>query len=242
MEFSRNEAKAWAKQNYQGLEGTLMPSFKPDLSALDEEGIRWDINYYIEHGMFSVLAAVESTSMSMAERCEFVRIACDEARGRMLISAPVLLDTMRDDVEFLKYFQSIGGHHVLLGTPVQFHPDTKDEAFQAFKSVCDAVDLCIDIYPAARFDLSRLGPGMLALDIIDRLADIDNVVGLKVGNLNPPNFSAHLFSKVGDRLLVQDPLDSAWAFIVGVCGAQWARWVCWDSRSQSSTAAWAATK
>ena len=135
----------------------------------------------------------------------------------MLISAPVLLDTMRDDVEFLKYFQSIGGHHVLLGTPVQFHPDTKDEAFQAFKSVCDAVDLCIDIYPAARFDLSRLGPGMLALDIIDRLADIDNVVGL-----NPPNFSAHLFSKVGDRLLVQDPLDSAWAFIVGVCGAQWA--------------------
>ena len=95
MEFTRKEAKSWAKHNYNGLEGTLMPSFTPDLSRLDEDGIRHDVDYYIRHGMFSVLAAVESTSMTMAERCEFVRIVCDEARGRILVSAPVLLDTFR---------------------------------------------------------------------------------------------------------------------------------------------------
>jgi len=222
MDFTRSEAKAWAKQNYNGLEGTLMPSFKPDLSGLDEEGIRQDVNYYIEHGMFSVLAAVESTSMTMEERCEFVRIVCDEAKGRMLVSAPVLLDTFVNDVEFLKYFESVGGHHVLLGSPVQYHPDSEDEVFQTMKSVCEAVDLCMDLYPAARFDLSRFGHGTLSIDLIRRLADIDNVVGLKIGNLNPPNYSAHVFAAVGEQLLINDPLDNAWAFIVGDHGAQWA--------------------
>ena len=222
MEFTRKEAKSWAKHNYNGLEGTLMPSFTPDLSRLDEDGIRHDVDYYIRHGMFSVLAAVESTSMTMAERCEFVRIVCDEARGRILVSAPVLLDTFRNDVEFLQYFQSVGGHHVLLGTPVQFHPDSEQEVFETMKAVCDAVDLCMDIYPAARFDLSRFGHGTLSIDIIRRLADIDNVVGLKIGNLNPPNYSAHVFSAVGDQLLINDPLDNAWAFVVGDRGAHWA--------------------
>ncbi|OGS48160.1 MAG: hypothetical protein A3J40_07460 [Erythrobacter sp. RIFCSPHIGHO2_12_FULL_63_10] len=222
MEFSRSEAKSWASQNYNGLEGSLMPSFKPDLSGLDEEGIRWDVNYYIEQGMFSVLAAAESTSMTMEERCEFVRIVCDEARGRILVSVPVLLDTFANDVKFLKYFQSVGGHHVLLGSPVQYHPDSEEEIYQTLEAACEAVDLCMDLYPAARFDLMRFGKGTLPIETIKRLADIENVVGLKIGNLNPPNYSAHVFDAVGDRLLINDPLDSAWAFIVGDRGAQWA--------------------
>ena len=222
MEFTRAEAKEWARQNYNGLEAALMPSFTPDLSGLDEEGIRWDVNYLIEQGMFSALAAVESTSMTMAERCEFVRIACDEARGRMLISAPVLLDTFTGDVEFLRYFQSVGGHHVLLGAPVQYHPDSEAEVYETMKAACEAVDLCIDLYPAERFDLMRFGKGTLAVEIVKRLADIDNVVGLKIGNLNPVNYTAHVFQKAGERLLVNDPLDSAWAYVVGDKGAQWA--------------------
>lgn len=222
MEFTRREAKAWARHNYNGLEGSLMPSFKPDLSGLDEEGIRWDVNYYIEQGMFSVLAAVESTSMTMAERCEFVRILCDEARGRILVSAPVLLDSFQDDVDFLKYFQSVGGHHVLLGSPVQYLPENEEQVFETLKAVTSAVDLCIDLYPAARFDLMRFGHGTLSIEVVKRLAEIDNVVGLKIGNLNPPNYSAHVFHVVGDQLLINDPLDSAWAFIVGDRGSQWA--------------------
>ena len=47
MEFTRKEAKAWARQNYNGLEAPLMPSFTPDLSALDEEGIRVEDSFEI---------------------------------------------------------------------------------------------------------------------------------------------------------------------------------------------------
>lgn len=222
MDFTRKEAKAWAKQHYRGLEGTLLPSFMPDLSKLDEEAIRHDVNYYIHHGMFSIFCAVESTSMTMDERCEFLRIACDEARGRIHVSCPVLLDTFKDDVELLKRFSRMGGAHALLGCPVQFFPASEQDTLQTLKAVCDAVDLAIDIYPAARFDLERFDHGTLSVDILNRLADLDNVVGVKVGNLNPPNYAAHVFKTVGDRLLINDPLDSAWAFMTTSCKQQWA--------------------
>ena len=39
----------------KGLENIIIPSFTPDLSELDEEGIRWDVRQSIKHGFFSTL-------------------------------------------------------------------------------------------------------------------------------------------------------------------------------------------
>jgi 4-hydroxy-tetrahydrodipicolinate synthase len=50
MEFTKSEAKQWAKENYKGLAGVLSPSFTPDLSELDEEGIRYDVRHNIDKG------------------------------------------------------------------------------------------------------------------------------------------------------------------------------------------------
>ena len=48
--------KAWAKEHIRGFENILMPSFTPDLSGLDEAGVRLDVRRSIEHGFFSVFA------------------------------------------------------------------------------------------------------------------------------------------------------------------------------------------
>ena len=50
MEFTKSEAKQWAKEHYGGLCGTLCPSFTPDLMELDEEGIRHDVRHNIING------------------------------------------------------------------------------------------------------------------------------------------------------------------------------------------------
>ena len=39
-EFSKKDAKAWARENFKGLEAPVFPSFTPDLADLDEDGIR----------------------------------------------------------------------------------------------------------------------------------------------------------------------------------------------------------
>ena len=38
LEFTKSEAKQWAREHYKGLEGIICPSFTPDLAELDEDG------------------------------------------------------------------------------------------------------------------------------------------------------------------------------------------------------------
>ena len=72
MEFTKSEAKQWAKENYNGLEGVICPSFTPDLAELDEEGIRHDVRHAISQGFFSVLASPESSEMTLEERKKYL--------------------------------------------------------------------------------------------------------------------------------------------------------------------------
>jgi 4-hydroxy-tetrahydrodipicolinate synthase len=228
MEYARNEAKAWAKQHYVGLEGTLMPSFTPDLQRLDEESIRHDVDYYVRQRHFSILATIEATTLTPEERREFLRIVCDAARGRIMVSLPVLLDTFRDDLALAQYFEELGGHHLLLGCPAQYCPNDTEEVYETMKAFCAFTNLCVDLYPAGRFDLARFGEGTIPVSLLERLAEIDNVVAVKVGNGNLPTYTAHVFKRLGDRLLVNDPMDYAWGFTVGHCNQQWAGAMAYD--------------
>ncbi len=115
LEFTRSEAKAWAKKHYNGLDGTIAPSFTPDLSELDEEGIRWDVRHNIRKGMFNVLCETMIGMMSFEERKKFMEIVCDEAKGKILVSVTTGIDDFEQDIELLQHFEKIGGTHTLFG-------------------------------------------------------------------------------------------------------------------------------
>ncbi len=68
LEYTKSEAKAWAKKNFLGLEAPIFPSYTPDLSALDEDGIRWDVNHIIANGMMSIMIAPEATGRTCEGR------------------------------------------------------------------------------------------------------------------------------------------------------------------------------
>ena len=113
LEFTKSEAKEWARKNYHGLDGTIAPSFTPDLSELDEEGIRWDVQHNIRKGMFSVLCETMIGVMSFEERKRFMEIVCDEAKGKILVSVTTGIDDVDQDIELLKpaylpYMEAIG--------------------------------------------------------------------------------------------------------------------------------------
>jgi 4-hydroxy-tetrahydrodipicolinate synthase len=108
MEFTKSEAKQWAKEHYKGLEDALNPSFSPDLQELDEEGIRYDVQHAIKQGFKAVLCTVEMTRMTFDERKRFVKIALDEAKGKIHVSVAILQDTIEQDIEMLHYLEKIG--------------------------------------------------------------------------------------------------------------------------------------
>ena len=126
MEFTKSEAKDWAKQNLKGLEVVIFPSFTPDLQKLDEEGIRYDVQHLADNGFKSVLCAIEVCGMTFEERKKFIEIVCDEARGKIHTSVAVLQDTVEQDMELLQHYEKAGGSVVMLGHPLQYHPRSEE--------------------------------------------------------------------------------------------------------------------
>jgi 4-hydroxy-tetrahydrodipicolinate synthase len=223
MEFTKSEAKQWAKEHYKGLEDALNPSFSPDLQELDEEGIRYDVQHAIKQGFKAVLCTVEMTRMTFDERKRFVKIALDEAKGKIHVSVAILQDTIEQDIEMLHYLEKIGCSIVMIGHPVQFYPRSAEELFRAYKYICDSTNMAVVFYPA-RIKVKEFHPSYFPVSLLPRIADIPNVVGMKVSCLgvNEYDFVAQSFHLLGDKILVNYPPPDSWMITVPNYGQQWA--------------------
>ena len=147
MEFTKSEAKAWARKNYRGLDGVVQPSYTPDLEELDEEGIRHDVRQNINKGVFSVFCAIEVSALSCEERKQLLKIVCDEAKGKVLVSMFGALEDAERSIDLLNYFESIGGTHTLLGWPGNFYATSEEDIYRMTKKICDSINLAVDLWP-----------------------------------------------------------------------------------------------
>jgi dihydrodipicolinate synthase/N-acetylneuraminate lyase len=221
LEFTKKEAKQWAKKNLKGLEGVLHASYKPDLSGLDEEGIRWDVQYLIANKLSCILCAVEASALTFEERKQFVKIVCDEAKGKIHVSMTILQNTVDEDIEMVHHFEKVGGTFALIGHPVQFYPKTPEEIYRLYKIMCDETNLPVNFY-AGRLHVKHMHPSYFPLTTLSQIADIPNVVGMKLCGGGPIGFMVDAFRLVGDRLLVNDPVQANWPITIPQYGQQWA--------------------
>lgn len=233
MTVRRTERKQWARDALRGLENAIMPSFTPDLSALCEEGIRWDVRQAIAHGFFSTMCAVE-TGLTLAEQKRFVEIVCDEARGKILVSFTLLQDSREDSLELLAHAERCGASHALLGYPPSFRPATPDAIYDVTARLAESTNLGLVMYASDKFDFVRFHPSQVPFETYGRIADLPNVVSLKVG-FGDPAMTFECFERFGDRVLVN--VGTPW--LLGFFpllhrryGAQWfggGAWEMWNA-------------
>jgi 4-hydroxy-tetrahydrodipicolinate synthase len=238
LEFTKSEAKEWARKNYKGLDGTIAPSFTPDLSELDEEGIRWDVQHNIRKGMFSVLCETMIGVMSFEERKRFMEIVCDEAKGKILVSVTTGIDDVEQDIELLRYFEKVGGTHTLFGYPGNFYAKNEEDIYQITKKICDSVNLCIDLWPKPLFDFGRFHPSAFNPYLVARIAEIPNVVAAKIYIADGYGKMAQVHHLVGDRILQQSGEPEEWPITIPKYGQQWAgpgKYVIYDPEDATDT-------
>lgn len=233
MGVTRNERKQWARGALVGLENALMPSFTPDMRALDEEGIRWDVRQAKAHGFFSTMCAVE-TGLTSAEAKDFLSIVCDEAGDDILVSFTLLNDSFAQSLELLEHAQKAGCSHALLGYPPTFRPRDADEIYRQTATLAEATDLGLVMYVSDKFDFVRFHPSQIPFDAYDRIAQLPNVVSLKVGFGNPAT-AFEAFERYGDKVLVNvgtPMLMGLFPMLREQYGAQWfggGAWEMWQS-------------
>ncbi len=220
VEAAKSELKAWAKKNLKGLENCIIPSFTPDLTELDEEGIRWDVQQSIKHGFFSTLCAQE-VDLSFEEAKRFVEIVADEGKGKIKVATTLYCNSFDQIIEMAQHAEKVGCTHALFWLPSNFLPNSEEELYEAGKKVIEASNLGIVLYTTHKLNYERFYASGFPLDVLNKWADLDNVIGLKVGS-NDFAYIDACFRTCGDRVQVNTPLPGLAPAMHKAYGQQWA--------------------
>jgi 4-hydroxy-tetrahydrodipicolinate synthase len=192
--------KQWAQEHYKGIENLLMPSFSPDFKSLDAAGIQNDVRNSIRHGFFSVTCI--PVGVTTEEHKTFLKITCEEARGRILAGDIVAEATLQDDLDMIAYAETVGCTHLLLAPGRSLQAKTEEELYQGYLQRINATSLPIILYGSVSEAYKAFGPSGVPLRVFDRLADLPNVVGIKLSQPMSLTTAFQICEQLGSRLLV----------------------------------------
>ncbi|KXS38861.1 MAG: dihydrodipicolinate synthase [Halomonadaceae bacterium T82-2] len=149
---------------------------------IDWEALRRLVSFHLDNGTDAIVAAGttgEPTTMSFAEHFDVIRTVVEEVRGRIPVIAGTGANATSEAVELARYAKEVGADYCLSVCPYYNKP-TQEGLYQHFKAVAEGGDLPVILYNV---------PGRTCSDLYNetvfRLAEVDNIVGLKdaTGNL-----------------------------------------------------------
>lgn len=173
------------------LPASLCP-FRPDLSV-DEEAfaahVRWLTKASKGGGIVCNGHAGEVASLTRKERRRVVEVAVREAGGKAPVVAGVYTDSPPEAVEFARDAQAAGASAILLFPPPVFAGGgNRSEAMVAnfVQTVASAIEIGVVIF---QFPIAGLG---YPTELLLRLLEIRNIVGVKEGSDHLPTFERNL--------------------------------------------------
>jgi 4-hydroxy-tetrahydrodipicolinate synthase len=130
-----------------------------------------------------------------------VEITVDSTRGRCPVIAHTGHTSARQALELTRHAQKAGADFAVLINP--YYPPASDEGlYQWFETVCAGVDIGIWLFDTAYSGVS------LSLELIERLAAIENICGIKVGRDHARYLE--VLDRVGGQILVCEPNEGTW--------------------------------
>ena len=190
--------KAWALEHYKGMENLFMPSFSPDFKSLDEDGIRHDVRHSIRHGFFSTMLSGIGLRTT-EEYKQLIKIVSEEAKGKLLTGVIISQRDLASDLEMMKYAEEMGCTHLFMSPAMSLlKAKTEEEVYQVYLQRIQATQLPIVLY-ASFNSVNRMGA---SVNVFDRLANLPNVVAIKL--TQPMNLAATFYvcERLSDRLLI----------------------------------------
>lgn len=191
--------KDWARERYKGMENLLMPSFTPDLTSLDEDGIRHDVRQSIAHGFFSIACVAPLTPLPEYKR--LLEIVCEEGAGRILVGAYVGEATEQQNLELLAHAEEVGCSHAVV-VPRFLEPNSHEDIYRWYLRHFERTNLALVLYAQNNPRQRHLHPSGFSLETFARLAELPNVVGVKLTQAINPVRSMEVFERVGRTLQV----------------------------------------
>jgi len=150
--------------------------------SVDYAALRRLIDWHIAEGTdcIGVVGTTgESPVVSVEEHCEIIRVAVEQARGRVPIMAGTGANSTREAIELSRFAKKAGADCTLSVVPYYNKP-TQEGIYQHFKAIAEAADIPMVLYNV---------PGRTVADMLPetvlRLAEVPGIVGIKeaTGNI-----------------------------------------------------------
>ena len=202
--YSRSEAKAYARTHLFGVWGAIPYPFTAD-DELDEQGLRHNIRYCIDSqlldGIYCGHFMSEFWALTTEERKRAAEIVIDECDGDIPVMVHTGHTSVKESVELSHHAERCGADYLAVGNPY-FMAYSEEQIFDYFRSISDRTDAGIFITNTGYTGI------VLSPELIDRLADLENVIGVK--NSPPMKHTLETLRRVGDRIIVSNPDERNW--------------------------------
>jgi 4-hydroxy-tetrahydrodipicolinate synthase len=150
--------------------------------SVDYDGLRRLIDWHIDEGTdcIGVVGTTgESPTVTVEEHFEIIRVAVEQARGRVPVMAGTGGNSTREAIELSLYAKKVGADCTLSVVPYYNKP-SQEGMYAHFKAIAEAVDVPMVLYNV---------PGRTVADMLPettlRLAQVPGVIGIKeaTGNI-----------------------------------------------------------
>jgi 4-hydroxy-tetrahydrodipicolinate synthase len=182
---------------FTGCGTALVTPFRTDQS-LDEDALRRLVRRQVDAGIdFLVPCGTtgECPTLTQTERLRIVELTLEEAHGHVPVVAGAGGYNTAEVIETAREFQSMGVDGILSVTPYYNKP-TQEGLYQHYKAIAAATTLPIIVYSV----VGRTGVNVEPATI-RRLAEIDNIVGIKEASGNIGQMAA-IANAVPDSFVV----------------------------------------
>jgi 4-hydroxy-tetrahydrodipicolinate synthase len=153
-----------------------------DDGSVDYATLRQLIDWHVAEGTdcIGVVGTTgESPTVNVQEHCEIIRIAVEQAAGRVPIMAGCGANSTAEAIELAKFAKKVGADCQLQVVPYYNKP-TQEGQYLHFKAIAQAVDL-----PMILYNVPGRSVADMAHDTVLRLAQVPGIVGIKeaTGNI-----------------------------------------------------------
>lgn len=185
--------------------------------SIDVAGLRRLSRHLIDggcHGLFAIGSQGEFWAFSAQEKEVVWRTVVEEVAGELPVYAGSAAVTTREAVALTELADRCGADAVSVLTPFFISP-TDQELFDHYRAIAEATSLPVLLYA----NPARTGV-QLSVDLVARLAELDNIVGIKdsSGNLGLTSAYIHATPQDFSVLMGNDALILA-GLVYGTRGA-----------------------
>ncbi len=160
------------------IRGSLVAIVTPmhDDGSLDLDALKRLIDWHVESGTAAIVVVGttgESPTVSVEEHRLLIESTVKFAAGRIKVIAGTGANSTREAIELTQYAKDVGADACLSVVPYYNKP-TQEGLFQHFKAIADRVAL-----PMLLYNVPSRTVADLSTDVVLRLAQLPNVVGIK---------------------------------------------------------------